>query len=92
MPEKPSKRHAAALHYHDGDSAPRVTAVGSGIIAEQIVAAARQAGVPVRSDAALAEALGALELGSDVPEALWLAVARTLAWAYRLDNRAAGRS
>jgi flagellar biosynthesis protein len=91
MPEQPPRRRAAAVHYEEGDRAPRVTAVGSGIVAERIVAAAREAGVPVRSDAALAEALSALELGADVPEALWVAVAKTLAWAYRLDGQAAGR-
>jgi type III secretion system FlhB-like substrate exporter len=38
----------------------------------------------VRHDPALAEALAKLELGTDVPEELWTAVAETLAWAYRL--------
>jgi flagellar biosynthesis protein len=92
MPEQPPRRRAVALHYQEGDRAPRVTAAGSGIIAEQIVAAARESGVPVRSDAALTEALSALELGANVPEALWVAVAKTLAWAYKLDARASGRS
>jgi type III secretion system FlhB-like substrate exporter len=36
-------------------------------------------------DAALVEALSALHLGAHVPEALWKAVAETLAWAYKLD-------
>ena len=44
--------------------------------------------MPVRSDPALAEALAALDLGHEVPEALWVAVAETLAWAYRLDEKA----
>jgi flagellar biosynthesis protein len=92
MPEPPRQRKAAALRYEPGAPAPRVTASGSGIIADQIVAAAREAGIPVRSDAALAEALAALELGADVPEALWVAVAKTLAWAYKLDGRAADYS
>jgi flagellar biosynthesis protein len=60
-------------------------------VADRIVAAAREAGVPVRSDAALAEALSALDIGADVPEALWVAVAKTLAWAYTLDACAAAR-
>lgn len=92
MPEPPPRRRrATALHYEHGDVAPRVTATGSGIIADRIVAAAREAGVPVRSDAALAEALSALQLGANVPEALWAAVAETLAWAYRVDAQAPGR-
>jgi type III secretion system FlhB-like substrate exporter len=36
----------------------------------------------------LAEALGGLALGQDVPEDLWLAVAQTLAWAYGLETKA----
>jgi flagellar biosynthesis protein len=92
MPEPPKQRKAAALRYEPGEPAPRVTASGAGIIADQIVAAAREAGIPVRSDAALAEALAALDIGADVPEALWVAVAQTLAWAYKLDGRASDYS
>lgn len=87
---RPSARRAAALQYTHGDHAPKVTATGSGLVAEKIIAAAREAGVPVREDPALAQALSALELGTDVPEAMWTAVAETLAWAYRLNGRATG--
>jgi flagellar biosynthesis protein len=91
MPEPPQperRRRAAALHYEPGQSAPEVTATGSGLVAERILAAAREAGVPIRSDPALAEALAALELGAEVPAAMWVAVAEALAWAYRLDAQA----
>jgi flagellar biosynthesis protein len=88
MPEGP--RRASALRY-DGAGAPKVVASGRGLIAERIVEAAREAGVPIRSDAALAEALSALDLGAEVPEEMWQAVAETLAWAYRLDLEAATR-
>jgi flagellar biosynthesis protein len=77
-----------ALSYQEGEHAPRVTATGSGLVAERILAAAREAGVPVREDPALTRALAALELGAEVPQALWAAVAETLAWAYRLDAQA----
>jgi flagellar biosynthesis protein len=85
MPDPPKR--AAALRYEEGASAPRVTAAGRGLIAEQILEEARKAGVPIREDKALAEALSGLELGTDVPEELWVAVAQALAWAYRLDLR-----
>jgi flagellar biosynthesis protein len=78
-------RRATALRYEPGSTAPRVTATGRGLLADRIVAAARDAGVPVRHDAALAAALAALDLGQEVPEALYVAVAEALAWAYRLD-------
>lgn len=88
MPEKLPPKRAVALSYEDGAHAPRVTATGAGLVADRIVAAAREAGVPVRHDPALAQALGALELDAEVPEALWVAVAATLAWAYKLDAAA----
>jgi flagellar biosynthesis protein len=39
----------------------------------------------VRADDVLARALAGLDLGTEVPEELWLAVAEVLAWAYALD-------
>ena len=88
-PPRPRPRRAAALRYEAGaDAAPRVVASGRGIVAERIVAEARAAGVPVRDDAALAEALAGLDLGANVPEELYRAVAEALAWAYRLDSGA----
>ena len=87
----PERRRATALHYEHGPHAPKVTATGVGLVADRIIAAAREAGVPVRHDPALAEALAKLELGDDVPQALWTAVAETLAWAYRLDAKASGK-
>jgi flagellar biosynthesis protein len=90
MPEPPPRRkRATALSYEAGDLSPKIAATGAGLVAERIIAAAREAGVPVRSDPALAEALGALELGANVPAELWRAVAEALAWAYRLDARVA---
>ena len=85
MPEKP--RRASALKY-EGKGAPKVVASGRGLIAERIVAAAREAGVAVREDAALAEALAGLDLGREIPDDLYAAVAEALAWAYALDVKA----
>src|SRR5579875_1267709 len=91
MTQEDRPRKATALSYELGENAPRVVATGSGYIAERIIAAAEEAGVPVRSDPALANALAALDLGQEVPEALYRAVAETLAWAYKLDAGALGR-
>jgi flagellar biosynthesis protein len=92
MPERGSEpprreRRAAALRYDAGsDEAPRVVAAGRGHVAERMLAEARAAGVPIRNDTALAEALAGLDLGVQVPEDLYRAVAEALAWAYRLDS------
>ena len=87
MPERNRDPRVAALRY-TGDGAPQVVAAGRGQAAETILARAREAGVPVHEDPALADALAMLALGDEVPEALWMAVARVLAWAYELDGRA----
>ena len=93
MPEPGAehRRRATAPALRAGPAAPEVIATGAGLIADRILAAAREAGVPVRHDPGLAEALAALDLGQEVPPALWTAVAETLAWAYLLDATAAGR-
>jgi flagellar biosynthesis protein len=83
MAEK--RRRATALSYGEQQRAPKVVAAGAGLIADRIVNAAREAGVAVREDPALAEALAALDLGQEIPEDLYTAVAEVLAWAYRLD-------
>jgi flagellar biosynthesis protein len=87
MPERPPKR-AAALRY-EGSRAPKVVASGRNLIAERILEEAQKAGVPIREDAALVEALAALDLGTEIGEELYAVVAEALAWAYRLDRRAA---
>jgi flagellar biosynthesis protein len=91
QPPQPSqpRRRATALRYEPSARAPKITATGSGLIADRIIATAREAGIPVREDPALAEALAKLELGQDVPQELWRAAAEALAWAYKLDARAA---
>jgi flagellar biosynthesis protein len=86
--QEPERKEAAALSYEAGETAPRVVASGRGYVAERIIAAAQEAGVPVKSDPALARALSALDLGEEVPEAMYRAVAETLAWAYKLDAQA----
>lgn len=81
------RRTAAALRYEGGSAAPTVVAAGKGLVAEKILEAARASAVPIREDRLLAEALAALDLGTEVPELLYAAVAEALVWAYRLARR-----
>src|SRR4029079_8059177 len=62
---------------------------GAGEIANKILEAAEAAGVPVRRDPALVEALSKLDVGRMIPPELYTAVAEALVWAYRLDAEAA---
>ncbi len=82
------RRRAVALRY-DGHGAPRVTAAGGGALAERIVAAAREHGVPLHEDAALAEALAAVPLGEEIPPELYVAVAEVLAFVFLVHGRGA---
>ena len=88
MPEGEPRRRATALRYVEGSEAPEVVATGAGEIARRIVAAAEEAGVPVREDPALVEALAKLDVGRTIPPELYVAVAEALVWAYRLDAKA----
>lgn len=80
-------KKAVALSYQDKqDNAPRVVAAGKGETAEKILAIAREHGVPVREEEALAEALSLLGLGEEIPETLYRAVAEILAAVIRIDR------
>ncbi len=70
----------------DGDGAPKVTAKGKGLVAEQIIALAEQHKLPIKSDSELVSLLSTVELGDEVPEQLYLAVAEVIAFAYRLKR------
>jgi len=84
------ERQAAALRY-EGSGAPKVVAAGRGHVAMRIIEEAKANGVPIRDDAALASALARLELSTEIPEELWVAVAEALVWAHRVDLRDLGR-
>ncbi|NLC76337.1 MAG: hypothetical protein GX750_01775 [Clostridia bacterium] len=92
--EQKSRRQAVALSYNEerGDTVPRVVAVGKGVIAEKIIATAREAGVPIQEDAELVAGLCQIELGRPVPPELYEAVARLLAFVLFLDDKMAQHS
>jgi len=78
---------AIALDY-DGKTAPRVTATGKGGLAERIIGLAKEHGVPLHADPALAGALAEVPLGGEIPRELYLAVAEVIAFAYYLSGKA----
>lgn len=77
---------AVALHY-DGKDAPRITAKGTGELAEKIIALAKEHGIPLQEDAALISLLAKLDLGDEIPQALYTAVAEIIAFAYILNGK-----
>ncbi|KDP86749.1 MULTISPECIES: EscU/YscU/HrcU family type III secretion system export apparatus switch protein [Cupriavidus] len=90
MSEADTPRGAAiALSYHEKDAAPRVVAKGYGVVAESIIARARESGVYVHDSPALVSLLMQVDMDSHIPPQLYVAVAELLAWLYRLENEQA---
>jgi flagellar biosynthesis protein len=77
---------AVALQY-DGQTAPKISAKGAGDIAEQILAIANKHDVPLQDNPELVRLLYRLELGEEIPEILYLAVAEIIAFAYMLKGK-----
>lgn len=80
---------SVALRYRADDAAPVVVSKGHDEIALRIRAEARKYGIPILENRPLARALDAeVEVGHPVPSTHFAAVARVLAFVYRLRGRA----
>jgi flagellar biosynthesis protein FlhB len=80
--------YAVALRYDGSRSAPEVIAKGKDLIAAQIRRVAEENEVPIVSDPPLARALhSSVEIGQVIPQELYEAVARVLAFVYRMAGR-----
>lgn len=76
---------AVAIKYDkEKGNAPQVVAKGSRIWAEQILDAAKEYGIPVVRNVPLAQALNKLDVGDEIPEELYEAVAEVLNFVYNL--------
>jgi flagellar biosynthesis protein len=76
---------AVALHYDKG--APRVVAKGKGAVGAKIIEVAKANNIPIQQNEALAGALSNVELGDEIPEELYKAVAEVLIFVLRLSGR-----
>jgi len=77
---------AVALAYAPGDAAPKVIAKGRGLIADEIIARARQNDIFVHESAELVALLMQVDLDAHIPPQLYVAVAELLAWLYRIER------
>ena len=84
-PSNPA-REAIALAYSQTDAAPRVVAKGKGLIAEQIIARAKEHGVYVHESPELVALLTQVDLDEHIPPQLYVAIAELLAWLYRIEH------
>jgi flagellar biosynthesis protein len=81
----PPSKNAIALAYQTGDTAPKVVAKGRGLVAEQIIARAKEHGVFVHESKELVALLSQVELDDHIPPALYRAIAELLAWIHRIE-------
>ncbi len=79
---------SVALKYDGASAAPEVIAKGQDLMALRIREIAAEAGVPIVPDPPLARSLHAtVEVGQQIPEELFQAVAQILAYVYRVAGR-----
>ncbi|WDC84327.1 EscU/YscU/HrcU family type III secretion system export apparatus switch protein [Caloramator sp. mosi_1] len=81
------RKKAVALKYKKDYKAPVVTAVGFGEIAERILNKAKENDIPIIEDAVLVDKLSRIEPSTPIPEELYEAVARIIAFIYSLDEK-----
>ena len=77
---------AVALHY-DKTGAPRVIAKGKGAIGAKIIEVARAHDIPIEENEVLVGALSNVEIGDEIPQELYKAVAEVLIFVLRLSGR-----
>lgn len=79
-------KKAIALEYNKGLNAPKVVATGKGCVADNIIKKAHENNIPVHEDQKLANNLVELNLGDEIPQDLYEAVAQVLAFIYDVDK------
>jgi flagellar biosynthesis protein len=80
-------QHAVALRYENQkDQAPCVIAKGSGYIAEKIIQAASQHGIPLVSDPVAGQLLSQVDIGTEITPEFYQAIAEILAFVYQLNR------
>jgi len=86
LPVNSAPRKAAVSLKYDGDGAPKVTAKGQGLLAQQILDIARENDIPIKQDDELTALLSQVELNDEIPQALYEAVVQVLLFAYQLSD------
>lgn len=88
MAKKKNIKKAVALRYDRAvDDAPKVTAKGKGRVAENIIALAKEYGIPVKDDPDLVEILASLDIDQEIPSEIYVAVAELLAFVYSANSK-----
>ena len=85
--EKKQNRSAVSLKYDSRlNKSPLVTAKGKGLIADKIIALAKENNIPIKEDPDLVQLLSQVDLNSEIPASLYKVVAELLSFVYKLNN------
>jgi len=78
---------AISLQYKAGkDPAPKVTAKGQGLVADRIIALAREHQIPIKEDPDLVQVLSQVNVNQEIPPSIYQLVAELLAFVYKLNK------
>ncbi len=81
------EKKAVALSYDpEKQNAPIVVAKGKGYLAEKIIEVARKHDIIIEENPLLAESLYNVEVGEEIPEELYEAVAVIMAFVFKVRN------
>ena len=79
--KKTPAKKAVALRYIPAlDRAPKVTAKGSGLLAQKH-------GIPIKEDPVLIQVLSQLDFYQEIPPSIYVVAAEILAFVYSVNNR-----
>ncbi len=82
------RKTAVALRYDPlKDGAPKISAKGSGAVAENIIDLAKKHGIPVKDDPDLVEVLSKLAIEEEIPSEVYVIVAELLAFVYSVNKK-----
>jgi len=80
-------KKATALQYDQSSTnAPKVTAQGTGQLANNIIKIAKENNIPIKEDPDLMNILSQIELNEEIPEELYKAVVEIFSFIYGLSN------
>lgn len=82
------RQKAVALEYDaEVNAAPKVTAKGEGITAENIIKIAKLHDIPIKKDEDLVEMLSKLEIDREVPAEMYKAIAEVFSFLYKMTKK-----
>ena len=76
-----NNKSAIGLLYETG-STPTISAKGFGELADEIIALAKEKGILIHQDEALANTLSKLDLAEEIPKELYFVIAELIAFSY----------